>query len=185
MQDHVRGQVACREPERQAELRVCVGVERGKLHDLGLCGGEVAAHVWRRGDGVVVVAGAGAGRQEAESIALGGKKGVVAERFPHVGEDDHGHVAAPYEAAAEEGGDETDAVDELRERAGHAELVEEPVEVEKGRGEFVQEDAGAVVVYKRSLQTSQLASCKCGKARHHCHEFIFSVVSFSKEHLLL
>ena len=43
-----------------------------------------------------------------------------------------GLVGSPEEAAAEEGDEEEDPVVPLGEGAGHAEFVEEPVEVEEG-----------------------------------------------------
>jgi len=43
-------------------------------------------------------------------------------------------VWTPNESRAEEGQHEDDTVDELGSGAGHLEFVEEPVEVEEGRG---------------------------------------------------
>ncbi len=72
---------------------------------------------------------------------------------PDVLIDADGLVGAPDEAAGEEGDEQEDAVVELGARAGHVDLVEEPVEVEEGRGELVQDEGRAVVVDERSLMT--------------------------------
>ena len=68
------------------------------------------------------------------------------ERGPDVLVDADGLVGAPDEAAGEEGDGQEDAVVELRLGARPAEFVEEPVEVEKGRRELVEDEGGAVEV---------------------------------------
>lgn len=62
-------------------------------------------------------------------------------------------IYAVDEARAEEGGYQCDAVVELRGGACHANLVEEPVEVEKGRGELVEDEDWSIVVHERPLYT--------------------------------
>lgn len=68
-----------------------------------------------------------------------------------VGEDADGLVGPPYQTGAEKGRDEDDAVVELQIGASHVELIAIPVDVEKGRGEFVQDEDWRVVVHKRPL----------------------------------
>lgn len=63
-------------------------------------------------------------------------------------------VRAPDQAAAGESGEEGDGVDELQGAAGHAQLVEPPVDVEEGGGELVEDEVDAVVVDERSLKTN-------------------------------
>ncbi len=70
---------------------------------------------------------------------------------PDVGVHADGLVAAPDEAAAEEGGEQQEAVVPLRAGPGHVQLVEEPVEVEEGGGELVENESGAVEVDEGSL----------------------------------
>jgi hypothetical protein len=60
-------------------------------------------------------------------------------------------VGTPNEAAAEEGGEEGDAVVKLAPGARHVELVEEPVDVEEGGGELVEDENVRVVVEEGSL----------------------------------
>lgn len=66
-------------------------------------------------------------------------------------EDVEGLVAAPAEAGAEEGAEQDEAVVELDLGAGHVELVAEPVDVEKGRGELVEDEGRSVVVDEGTL----------------------------------
>ena len=75
------------------------------------------------------------------------------EGGPAVLVDAQGLVGAPQETAAEEGGEEEDAVVPLGAGAGHVELIEEPVEVEEGGGELVEDEGGAVVVHEGSLRS--------------------------------
>ena len=60
-------------------------------------------------------------------------------------------VGAPEKAAAEKGREEEDTVVPLWAGAGHLEFVEEPVEVEEGGGEFVEDEGGAVEVDEGAL----------------------------------
>ena len=71
---------------------------------------------------------------------------------PEVLVDAQGLVRAPEEAAAEEGGEQEDAVDELGHRAGHVEFVKEPVEVEERRRELVEDEGDGVEVDKWPLR---------------------------------
>ena len=59
---------------------------------------------------------------------------------PHVLVDDGRLVGTPDEAAREEGEEQGDAVVQLGLGARHAELVEEPVDVEERGGELVQDE---------------------------------------------
>ena len=70
-----------------------------------------------------------------------------------------GLVGAPEEAAAEEAAEEQDPVVPLGPGAGHVQLVEEPVEVEEGGGELVEDERWAVEVDEGALFStySQLA----------------------------
>ena len=70
---------------------------------------------------------------------------------PDVSVDADGLVAAPYETAAEEGREEDEAVPPLLARAGHVELIEEPVEIQEGGGELVEDECRAVEVDEWSL----------------------------------
>ncbi len=79
------------------------------------------------------------------------------EGCPDVLVDADGLVGSPDETAAEEGGEEEDAVVPLGKGAGHAEFVKEPVEIEEGRGEFVEDECWAVEVYEGALFTPLLA----------------------------
>ena len=76
------------------------------------------------------------------------------QRGPDVLGHADGLIGAPEQAAAEEAGEEEDAVVPLGSRTGHVELVEEPVEVEKGGGELVEDEGGAVEVDKRTLYST-------------------------------
>ena len=70
---------------------------------------------------------------------------------PDVLVDADGLVGTPDEAAGEEGEEEEDAVVELGAGAGHVNFVEEPVEVEKGGGEFVEDESRPVEIDEWSL----------------------------------
>lgn len=63
-----------------------------------------------------------------------------------------GLVGPPHKTAGAKSADKDDAVDELRDRPGHAEFVHEPVDVEERGRKFVEDEVEAVVVYKRSLE---------------------------------
>lgn len=78
-------------------------------------------------------------------------EGIVVESGPDVLVDADGLVGPPEETAAEEGEEEENAIIPLGEGAGHAEFVEEPVEVEEGGGEFVEDECWAVEVYEGAL----------------------------------
>lgn len=81
-----------------------------------------------------------------------GRTGVfVVQAGPDVLVDAHGLVRAPEEAAGEEGEEEQDAVVPLCARARHVQLVEEPVDVEEGGGELVEDEGRAVEIDKGSL----------------------------------
>jgi len=73
------------------------------------------------------------------------------QRRPDVLVDADALVGAPEEAAAEEAGEEEDAVVPLGAGAGHVEFVEEPVEVQEGGGEFVEDEGWAVEVDEGAL----------------------------------
>lgn len=60
-------------------------------------------------------------------------------------------IGAPEQATAEKAGEEEHAVVPLGAGAGHVQLIEEPVKVEEGRGELVEDKRRAVEVDKRSL----------------------------------
>ena len=84
-------------------------------------------------------------------------EGVVVEGCPDVLVDADGLVCSPEETAAEEGGKEEDAVVPLGAGAGHAEFVEEPVEIEEGGGELVEDECWAVEVHEGALFMPLLA----------------------------
>lgn len=63
-----------------------------------------------------------------------------------------GLVGSPNKTAGPKSADKDDAVDELRNRPGHAEFVHEPVDVEERGRKFVEDEVEAVVVHKRPLQ---------------------------------
>ena len=73
------------------------------------------------------------------------------ESGPDVLRDADGLVGAPEQATAEEAGEEKDAVVPLGSGAGHVQFVEEPVEVEKGGREFVEDEGRAVEIDKGTL----------------------------------
>ena len=86
---------------------------------------------------------------------------IVVQRGPDVLRHADGLVGAPEQAAAEEAGEEEDAVVPLGAGAGHVELVEEPVEVEEGGGEFVEDEGGAVEVDKGTLYVGHVSVAEC------------------------
>jgi hypothetical protein len=71
---------------------------------------------------------------------------------PDVAEDLDGLVGAPEEAAGHEGQEQEDAVDELQGGAGEGELVAEPVDVEEGGGELVEDEGWGVEVHEGALE---------------------------------
>jgi hypothetical protein len=66
-------------------------------------------------------------------------------------------VAAVDEAGAGKGDEQDDAVEQLKGTAGELELIAEPVDVEKGGGEFVEDEAGRIVVDKGSLRRGRIS----------------------------
>ena len=70
---------------------------------------------------------------------------------PDVLGDADGLIGAPEQATAEEATEEKHAIIPLRTGAGHVQLIEEPVKVEKGRRELVEDKGRAVEVDKRTL----------------------------------
>lgn len=89
------------------------------------------------------------------------RSGVAAEdTLVDVLEDVDGGDVAPDDAAGEEGEGQEGAVDGLVDAAGELELVAEPVDVEKGRGELVEEEDWCVEVDEGSLEDHcQSATC--------------------------
>lgn len=69
----------------------------------------------------------------------------------HVFEDDDGLIRSPYQSAAEECEEETDAVVELDIGTRHVEFVAEPVDVEEWRRQLIEDEYRAVEVEKRAL----------------------------------
>jgi len=70
---------------------------------------------------------------------------------PDIRGDAQAVEGAPTEAAAEEGGEEDDAVEELDRGAREVQFVAEPVDIEEGGGELVEDEGWSVVVYEGSL----------------------------------
>lgn len=75
----------------------------------------------------------------------------VVQSSPYILIDADRLVGTPDESATEEGKEEHESVVELSLRSSHIELIEEPVEVQEWRGEFVKDERAAIVVDKRSL----------------------------------
>lgn len=71
--------------------------------------------------------------------------------LPHVSVDYYGLPGAPDKTAGEEGEKEGYAIVQLRAGTGHVELVEEPVDVEEGGGELVEDEDGGVEVEEGTL----------------------------------
>lgn len=65
--------------------------------------------------------------------------------------DADGLVGAPDEAAAEEGGEQDNAIVPLVFRAGKMQFIKEPVDVEKWGGELVEDKSWTVEIQKGSL----------------------------------
>ena len=76
------------------------------------------------------------------------------QRCPDVLGDADGLIGAPEQATAEEASEEEHAIIPLRPGAGHVQLIEEPVKVEEGRGELVEDKRRTVEVDKRTLYGS-------------------------------
>jgi len=75
-----------------------------------------------------------------------------------------GLVGAPDEAAGEEDEEEEEAVVELEAGAGEVELVEEPVDVEEGGGELVEDEGWGVEVDEGALEDRDSARLARGVA---------------------
>ena len=73
------------------------------------------------------------------------------QRGPDVLVHADGLVGAPDEAAGEEHEEEHDAVVPLVFGACEVDFVEEPVDVEKRGGEFVEDEGGAVEIHEGPL----------------------------------
>jgi hypothetical protein len=71
--------------------------------------------------------------------------------LPYVVVDEDGLIRSPDKTRQEERGEQRDAIVELCGRACEPEFVEEPVDVEERRREFIQDEAEAVVVGERFL----------------------------------
>jgi len=76
----------------------------------------------------------------------------VKDGTQHVIKHGQGGVRAPDKTAAEEGGEKENAVGELEVGTGFIELVEEPVDIEEGGGEFIEDEGWSVEVDERSLE---------------------------------
>ena len=110
---------------------------------------DVLRHAGREGRGVVHDVCVGRGRCRGdEGVARDARE---VHGGPEVLVDAQRLVRTPEETATEEGDEQEDAVDELGERASHVEFVEEPVEVEEGRRELVEDKRGGVEVDERAL----------------------------------
>ena len=68
-----------------------------------------------------------------------------------------GLVGAPDQTAGEEHEQKQDSIVELCLRSSHIQFVKEPVQVQEGSRELVQDESAAVEVDKRSLQARLLA----------------------------
>lgn len=79
---------------------------------------------------------------------------------PHVLVDNSGLPGAPDQAAAEEGDEEGDAVVQLDAGARHVELVAEPVDVEEGGRELVEDEGRGVEVEEGSLLAGLVSDCQ-------------------------
>ena len=65
-----------------------------------------------------------------------------------------GLISAPEQATAKEAGEEEHAIVPLRPGSSHVKLIEEPVKVEEGGGQLVEDEGRAVEVDERSLRRS-------------------------------
>lgn len=79
----------------------------------------------------------------------------MVEGFPDVSRDVVGLIGAPDQTAGEEDGEQDQAVVQLRSGAGHVQLVEEPVEVQKRGGQLVQDEGRAVIVDEWALENNE------------------------------
>lgn len=76
------------------------------------------------------------------------------QRSPNILGDADRLIGAPEQATAEKAGEEEHAIVPLRSGAGHVKFIEEPVKVEEGGGELVEDEGGAVEVDERPLYCS-------------------------------
>lgn len=76
------------------------------------------------------------------------------EGVPHVPVDEGRLPGSPDEPTAEEHEEEHHAIVPLKVASGHVDLVQEPVDVEEGAGELVENEDGRVEVHERSLESS-------------------------------
>jgi len=60
-------------------------------------------------------------------------------------------VGSPYQSAASKGREKRNAVDKLSRRPSHADLVHEPMHVEEGGGELVENEIDAVIIAEGPL----------------------------------
>ena len=60
-------------------------------------------------------------------------------------------VGPPDQSAATKGGDESNTIDELGLASRHTQLVHEPMDIQKRRGQLVEYEIQAIVVHERSL----------------------------------
>lgn len=88
----------------------------------------------------------------AQLAELAGTVDGEVQRGPDILIHADGLVGAPDEAAAEEGGEQDDAIIPLVFRAGQVQLVKEPVDVEKRGRELVENKCWAVKVKKGPLE---------------------------------
>lgn len=70
---------------------------------------------------------------------------------PNVLGDTDRLIGAPDQSTAEEAGEKEHTVVPLGPGAGHVKFIEEPVKIEEGRGELVEDEGRAVEVDERSL----------------------------------
>ena len=77
------------------------------------------------------------------------------ERSPDVLIHPNALIGAPNQSTSPERRDERDAIDELCRRASHAELIHEPMNVEKRRRQLVENEVQAVIIAKWPLGASQ------------------------------
>lgn len=84
-------------------------------------------------------------------------RGRVVHSLPHVLVDDGGLPGAPDQTTGEEGDEEGDAIVELHAGSGHVELVAEPVDIEEGGRELVEDEGRGVEVEEGSLLTVRVS----------------------------
>ena len=87
-------------------------------------------------------------------VAAGGDR-VHLQDCPDVSEDADRLICTPYKSGTEKRCEERDAIVPLQLSSRHVEFVTEPVNVEKGRGEFVEDEHWAVIVYEGPLWQGQ------------------------------